>query len=237
MKISASVLSCDFANISQEIDKIKNSNIDFIHLDIMDGNFVPNISFGPHISRCIQKISKIPIETHLMISNPENFIEKFNFSHTIIFHFEACAEKNYSLRPRRSESQYYENKYVSCNIKNIINMIKNLNIRAGISVKPETDIEKILPYLKYIDLVLVMTVEPGFGGQKFLENQVQKIKFLKDFKEQNNLNFDIEVDGGINNITARICENNGANIAVAGTYIFSSKNIENSINLLRGSDG
>lgn len=237
MKISASVLSCDFTNISQEIDKIKNLNVDFIHLDIMDGCFVPNISFGPHISSCIKKISKTPIETHLMISNPENFIEKFNFSHTIIFHFESCAEKNYFLQPHRSENQYYENKYVSCNIKNIINMIKNLNIKAGISVKPKTDIEKILSYLENIDLVLVMTVEPGFGGQKFMENQVQKIKFLKNFRKQNNLNFDIEVDGGINNITARICEDNGADIAVAGTYIFNSKNVENSINLLRGSNG
>ena len=216
MKISASVLSCNFANISQEINKIKNLNVDFIHLDIMDGNFVPNISFGPHVARCIKKISKIPIETHLMISNPANFIEKFNFSHTIIFHFESCDNTK--------------------NIKNIINTIKNLNIRAGISIKPKTFVEKILSYLENIDLVLVMTVEPGFGGQKFLENQVQKIKFLKNFKKHNNLNFDIEVDGGINNISARICENNGADIAVAGTYIFNSENIENSVNLLRGSN-
>lgn len=217
MKISVSILSCDFANISNEIYKINKFNINFVHLDIMDGNFVPNISFGPHISRCIKKISKIPIETHLMISNPVKFIEKFDFSHTIIFHFESCDNNK--------------------NIINIINLIKNLKIKAGISIKPETCVEKIFPYLKYIDLVLIMTVEPGFGGQKFLENQVQKIKFLKNFKEQNNLNFDIEVDGGINNISARICENNGANIAVAGTYIFNSENIEKSINLLRGKNG
>ena len=116
-------------------------------------------------------------------------------------------------------------------------MIKSLSIKAGISIKPKTSVEKILQYLENIDLVLIMTVEPGFGGQKFMENQVQKIKFLKNFKEKNNLNFDIEVDGGINDITARICENSGADITVAGTYIFSSENIEKSINLLRGKNG
>ena len=214
MKISASVLSCDFSDISKEIDKISNLNVDFLHLDVMDGHFVPNISFGAHISKCIKKISKIPIETHLMVSNPIKFIEQFGFSSTIIFHFES-----------------------DDNVKDAIGLIKNFNIKAGISIKPKTSVEKILHCLENIDLVLIMTVEPGFGGQKFMENQVQKMKFLKNFKEKNNLNFDIEVDGGINDITARTCENSGADIAVAGTYIFSSENIEKSINLLRGKNG
>lgn len=214
MKISASILSCDFSCISKEIDKVNFAGIDFIHLDIMDGHFVPNISFGAHVSRCVKKVSEVPAETHLMVSHPMDFVEKFDFSDTIIFHFE-------------SEDD----------IEDTVNLIKKFNIKAGISIRPKTDIEKILPYIENVDLVLVMTVEPGFGGQKFMEPQVEKIKYLKDFKSRNNFNFDIEVDGGINNVSARICEDNGADIVVAGTYIFNSEDVIKSVNLLRGQNG
>ena len=211
MKVSASILSCDFSNMFNEFKKLENSNLDFIHLDIMDGHFVPNISFGPSIVKSLEKLSKFPFETHLMISHPLNFLNKFNSSETIIFHLEC-----------------YDNP------KLIISEIKKMNKKVGISIKPGTNVEKLLPFLKDIDLVLIMTVEPGFGGQKFMKDQVKKIEYLKRVSLEKNLKFDIEVDGGINDETSKICSDAGASICVAGTYIFKSDDVHRSINILKG---
>lgn len=214
MKVSASILSCDFSNMQNEFKKIENSNLDFIHLDIMDGHFVPNISFGPDISNSLKKLSKFPFEVHLMVSNPLNFLNKFEESDSIIFHFE-------------SDDNPIE----------VINTIKKMNKKVGISIKPKTSVHEIISFLHEIDLVLIMTVEPGFGGQKFMSNQIEKIKYLKDYSERNNLKFDIEVDGGINLETCKLCSHAGASICVSGTYIFKSKDALKSINNLRKFNG
>lgn len=210
MKVSASILSCDFSNMEKEISKVENSDLDFLHIDVMDGHFVPNISFGPHVVDCVKKISHIPFETHLMIEYPLDFVEKFKSSDTIIFHLES-----------------------QNNPMDVIYTIKNMGKKVGISLKPKTDSLKIFPYLDQIDLVLIMTVEPGFGGQLFMKNQVKKIKVLKEIIDNKNFKIDLEVDGGINETNAKICKENGANIVVAGSYIFKSDNPEKSISLLK----
>ena len=209
-KISASILSCDFLHLENELKKLEGKGIDSFHLDIMDGHFVPNISFGPHVAHCIDKISNVPSEVHLMVSNPLKFIDQFPLSKTIIFHLES------------SDDPF-----------DVISKIKNLKKSVGISIKPGTNIDRIVPFFKFLDLVLVMTVEPGFGGQTFMYDQVGKIENLKKIINNENLNLDIEVDGGINYETAKICAEAGASIAVAGTYIFKSDNARNSINLLK----
>ena len=210
MKVSASILSCDFSNMEKEISKIENSNLDFLHIDVMDGHFVPNISFGPHVVDCVKKISNIPFETHLMVEYPLNFVEKFKSSDIIIFHLES-----------------------QNNPMDVIYTIKNMGKKVGISLKPKTDSLKIFPYLGQIDLVLIMTVEPGFGVQLFMKDQVKKIKVLREIIDNKNFKIDIEVDGGINEKNAKICKENGANIAVAGSYIFKSEHPEKSISLLK----
>ena len=214
MKVSASILSCDFSNMYDEFKKIQNSKIDFIHLDIMDGHFVPNISFGPDIVNSLKKLSKFPFESHLMISHPLDFLDKFDSSETIIFHLE-CDD----------------------NTSDIISAIKKMNKKVGISIKPKTKVQEVTPFLYDIDLVLVMTVEPGFGGQKFMRDQVEKIEYLKKFSKKNNLNFEIEVDGGINDETCSLCSSAGASICVSGNYIFNSKDPIKSINRLKENNG
>lgn len=210
MKVSASILSCDFSNMEKEISKVENSDLDFLHIDVMDGHFVPNISFGPHVVDCVKKISHIPFETHLMTEYPLDFVEKFKSSDTIIFHLESQNDP-----------------------MDVICAIKDMGKKVGISLKPKTDVLKIFPYLEQIDLVLIMTVEPGFGGQLFMKNQVKKIKVLKEIIDNKNFKIDLEVDGGINEKNAKICKENGANIVVAGSYIFKSDNPEKSISSLK----
>lgn len=176
----------------------------------MDGHFVPNISFGPHVVNCIKKIVNVPLEVHLMISHPLNFLHKFSSSNTIIFHYE-------------SNDNPFE----------VIDKIKRMNQFVGISIKPRTSIDQIIPFLDYVDLVLIMTVEPGFGGQSFMHNQIEKIKKLRKIVDSKRLNVEIEVDGGINYETGKICAEKGASILVSGSYIFSSDNINGRINLLK----
>lgn len=204
MKVSASILSCDFSNMRDEFKKI-NGLVDFIHLDVMDGHFVPNISFGPDIINSLRKLSDIPFESHLMISHPLKYINRFESSDIIIFHLECDDDP-----------------------KEVISEIKKMNKKVGISIKPETDVKSLDKFLDYIDLVLIMTVEPGFGGQSFMHNQVEKVKYLR------NKNIDVEVDGGINDKSSKICGEAGASICVAGTFIFKSDNVQESIAKLRG---
>ncbi|MBR2386628.1 ribulose-phosphate 3-epimerase [bacterium] len=205
MIISPSILSADFLNLEHDIEKFQNLGATWFHLDIMDGHFVPNISFGIPVVKSIRKNKDIFLDTHLMIENPEKYIESFVLagSDLITFHYEATKE----------------------NTLEVIKLIKSFGKKVGLSIKPKTRPEEIFEFLPYLDLVLVMTVEPGFGGQEFMQDCALKIKVFDEFKKQNNLNnLIIQIDGGINEKTAKICAEYGANSLVAGNYLFLAEN-------------
>ena len=196
IKVSASILSCDFLNLKDQLKSLEHKKIDSFHLDIMDGHFVPNLSFGPHISNCVRNYTSLPLETHLMITNPLNFIDRFSYSDVIFFHIE-------------SNDQHLE----------VINKIRELKVRVGIAINPKTDYSKLIPYMESIDDILVMTVNPGFGGQKFISDQIQKIKKIHEIIQQKHLKINISVDGGVNNDNAKICEKAGVSCLVIGSYL------------------
>lgn len=208
--ISPSILSADFANLERDIKTVENAGADWIHVDVMDGHFVPNITIGVPVVKSIKKITNLPLDVHLMIENPEKYIEPFAIAGADIltFHYEATPQ----------------------NAKDILAMIKSFNVKAGISIKPKTQPELIKPLLSNADMVLVMTVEPGFGGQKFMCDCADKIPFIKENSHKNMI---IQVDGGINAETAKICREKGANSLVAGNYIYKSTDIKAAIESLR----
>lgn len=203
IKISPSILSCDFSEIGSEIEKLNNSGADLIHIDVMDGHFVPNLTFGPPVISKIRKCSKLPFDVHLMISPVEKYIQDYaNAGADIItFHPEATD-----------------------NIQRTINVIKSCKKKVGISLNPETPSTVIENYLKEIDLILIMSVNPGFAGQKFIPEVLEKVKFFRSKIKNENLNIDIEIDGGIDFETAPLAIKAGANILVSGTTIFKGKN-------------
>ena len=203
IKISPSILSCDFSEIGSEIGKLNNSGADLIHIDVMDGHFVPNLTFGPPVISKIRKCSKLPFDVHLMISPVEKYIQDYaNAGADIItFHPEATD-----------------------NIQRTIDVIKSCKKKVGISLNPETPSTIIENYLKEIDLILIMSVNPGFAGQKFIPEVLEKVKFFRSKIENENLNIDIEIDGGIDFETAPLAIKAGANILVSGTTIFKGKN-------------
>ena len=203
IKISPSILSCDFSEIGSEIEKLNNSGADLIHIDVMDGHFVPNLTFGPPVISKIRKCSKLPFDVHLMISPVEKYIQDYaNAGADIItFHPEATD-----------------------NIQRTIDVIKSCGKKVGISLNPETPSTVIENYLKEIDLILIMSVNPGFAGQKFMPEVLEKVKFFRSKIKNENLNIDIEIDGGIDFETAPLAIKAGANILVSGTTIFKGKN-------------
>lgn len=206
--VSPSILSADFANLERDIKLVENAGADWIHIDVMDGHFVPNITIGVPVVKSLKQVTNLPLDVHLMIENPQKYIEAFAKAGAdiITFHYEAVDDVN-----------------------SIIDLIKSFGVKAGMSIKPKTFPEVILPFLKKLDLVLVMTVEPGFGGQKFMHGCAEKIPFIK----RNALdNLIIQVDGGINAETAEICTQFGANSLVAGNYIYKSENVEQAIKSL-----
>lgn len=209
MFIAPSILTADFNQLATEIESVKSA--DFLHLDVMDGHFVPNISFGSHVLSGLKKISKVPLDTHLMLSNPLHYIDQFVEigSSYITVHVEA-------------------NK-----VQESINRIKASGIKAGITLKPKTKVETLYPYLDQVDLVLIMSVEPGFGGQKFMVDQLEKVKTLVELRKTYGYHYMIEIDGGINGDTAKLAKAAGVDIAVVGSFIFNAEDREAVIGSLR----
>jgi len=213
VKIAPSILSSNFSKLGEEITTLDNSECDYIHIDVMDGHFVPNLTLGPDIVKSIRPYTKKIFDVHLMINPVMNILPSFikAGSDIITIHHE-----------------------ISDNVFDCIDLIKKHNLKVGISIKPNTEAKEIIPYLELIDLILVMTVEPGFGGQKFLASQLKKIKEIKGLISTRNI--ELEVDGGINYITSKQVVEAGANVLVSGSTIFSSKNYNEAILKLRGDD-
>jgi len=202
--IAPSILSADFSNLQQQIRSVELGGADWIHCDIMDGQFVPNITFGPLVIKALRRITKLPLDVHLMIKTPENFIERFI----------ECGANYISIHQEEV-----------VNLNATINLIKKLGAKAGIAINPETKIETIENLLPSIDLILIMSVNPGFGGQSFIQHSIQKIKELNEIKTKFNFNFLIEVDGGICKKNISEISVAGCNVFVAGNAIFNSDNI------------
>ena len=202
MLVSPSLLAANFLNLENEIKRLNDAKPDYLHLDVMDGNFVPNISFGPSIIKSIKPLTNIPFDVHLMITNPDKYLNVFKEAGAdiITYHFET--------------------------LLNHFEMIKNihsLGVKAGISIKPLTKIEELIPYLEELDLVLVMSVEPGFGGQKFMADMMPKVKQIRQLLDQVNPSCHLEVDGGVDMTNYQLCKDCGSDVLVAGSAYFKAE--------------
>jgi ribulose-phosphate 3-epimerase len=212
MKLAPSILSADFANLERDIQLVEKLGADYIHVDVMDGQFVPNITFGPNVVSAIRPVTKLPLDVHLMIVQPENYIEAFAKAGAdiITVHQEATPH-----------------------VHRAVQMIKASGVKAGVVINPGTPLSAIEYVLDLVDQVLIMTVNPGFGGQSFIESSLDKIAQLKEWKEAKGYTYDIEVDGGIDPTTAQRCKEAGANVFVAGSYIYNSESPKERIDALR----
>lgn len=208
IKVGPSILAADFSNLSSEIRRAEDSGVDFLHCDIMDGHFVPNITFGPLVVKAIRGCTDLTLDVHLMIEEPQKYLKAFKDagSDIITIHIETV-DKPFEL----------------------IKEIKGLGLKAGLSLNPETPVKSIKSFLNAVDLVLVMTVNPGFGGQKFISSCMAKIKEIRE-----NFSGDLGVDGGINEKTAKLARESGANMLTAGTYLFKAKDMRGTVQKLRG---
>ncbi len=214
IQISPSILSADFSQLGSEIKKLEQGGADLIHVDVMDGHFVPNLTIGPPVIKNLRKYTNLPFDVHLMISPVHKYIENYAEAGADII----------TIHPEATE-----------NLKESINLIKRLGKKVGVSLNPKTEIKTLIDEIDSVDLVLVMSVNPGFGGQKFMPEVLDKIKELKKIKEENQYHFDIEVDGGINFSNSKIVLEAGANILVSGTTVFKENdgNIKANIEKLK----
>jgi len=202
VKIAPSILSADFSKLGKEITDVEQGGADLIHVDVMDGHFVPNITIGPLVVDAIRPITKLPLDVHLMIENPDQYVDAFAKAGAdyITVHVEACRH-----------------------LHRTIHQIKELGVKAGVVLNPATPVESILPIIDDVDMVLLMTVNPGFGGQKFIHSVLPKIRQVKDLALSRNLDLEIEVDGGVNEESAKLCIEAGASVLVAGSAVYNQK--------------
>ena len=212
IKIAPSILSADFARLLEDVKKVENAGCEYLHIDVMDGHFVPNITLGPNVVKSLRKDVKMVFDAHLMIENPDNYIKDFVDAgcDIIVVHEEACTH-----------------------LHRTIQNIKSHNVKAGVALNPATPIENIKYVLKDLDMVLIMTVNPGFGGQSFIDGMVDKIKEVKSLIDEQGLNVDIQVDGGIKPSNVAKVVKAGANVIVAGSAIFNSDDIEATVKEFR----
>jgi ribulose-phosphate 3-epimerase len=210
--IAPSLLAADFSNLAQDIERVRQAGANYLHLDVMDGVFVPNISFGPPVIESIRKKTKLFFDVHLMIKHPQRYIENFikAGADSITIHYESTS------RPRDA-----------------IMKIKDFDVKAGIAISPNTPYEAVLPYLDIVDMVLVMTVEPGFGGQKMMPDMLEKVRTIRHYAIDHNIDIDIEVDGGLTPDNVHMATEAGANVIVAGSAVFNAPSAKEVINAMK----
>ena len=213
VKIAPSILSADFANLAQEIRRIETA--DYVHVDVMDGAFVPNITVGLPVVRCLRPVTRMPLDVHLMVDRPIRYVEQFcdAGADIVTVHVEADTPENTALALKKIHAK---------------------GRKAGVVLRPKTPAEAARPYLKACDMILVMTVEPGFGGQKFMAGMMPKLRTIRDWIDQENPACELEVDGGVDPVTAKVVIENGANVLVAGSAVYGAADIPSRIAELRG---
>ena len=213
LKIAPSILAADFSKLAEEVKCVDSLGADYIHIDVMDGHFVPNITLGPGIVKCLRPHTELPFDVHLMIENPDQYIKDFKEAGAdiITVHVEACRHLHRTLQ-----------------------LIKQYEMQCGVVLKPHTPLEMIKHVLQEVDWILIMSVNPGFGGQTFIPDSLNKIATLNQWRQEQNLSYVIEVDGGVNEETARLCEEAGADVVVAGSAVFNAVDRQLAIQKIKG---